>query len=109
MPSRLGKTGIEATAKKPGVVYFLWLSLNIYSWMLYKDRRLFILKEECSRSDGTVGNVSGEGLKADGTRQGAEEITLCGKKPETRAGSPSLTTVFSLKNYLTLQNQHQVF
>lgn len=77
--------------------------------MLYKDRRLFVLKEEHSRSDSTMGNVSGEGLKADGTRQGAEEITLCDKKPETGAGSLSLTIVFSLKNFLALQNQHQLF
>lgn len=77
--------------------------------MLYKDRRLFVLKEEHSRSDSTMGNVSGEGLKADGTRQGAEEITLCDKKPETGAGSLSLTTVFCLKNFLALQNQHQLF
>ena len=76
--------------------------------MLYKDRRLFVIKEEHSRSDGTMGNVSGEGLKADGTRQGAEEITLCDKKPETGAGSLSLTTVFSVKNFLALPKQHQL-
>lgn len=95
----VGQEGNEwaARSKKPGLAHFLLLSLNTCAWTLYKDRKIVysILKEKHSRSDGTTGNVSREGVRANGIRQGTEEITPCDKKPETSAGPVSYNNFLS--------------
>lgn len=60
--------------------------------------------EEHSRLDGTIGDVSGEGLKAEDIRQERKKSHSVTKSQRPEQGH-SLTTVFSLNNYLTLQDQ----